>query len=76
MNTFEKVRELLASQLNLAPEKITLESDFIVDLGADSIDLFEMLMTIDEQFNITLPEEKAKDIKFVGDLVKFIDELK
>ncbi|MEG1520285.1 MAG: acyl carrier protein [Clostridia bacterium] len=76
MNTFEKVRELLASQLNLGLDKISLDSDIIGDLGADSIDLFEMLMHMDEEFNISLPEEKAKNIKTVGDLVKFIDELK
>lgn len=76
MNTFEKVRELLASQLNLGIEKITQESDIIADLGADSIDLFEMLMHMDEEFNISLPEEKAKNIKTVGDLVRYIDELK
>ena len=75
MTTFEKVRELLMEQLNLDEEKITMEADVIEDLQADSLDVFEMLVIMEEEFNITLSDERAKQIKTVGDLVKFVEEV-
>ncbi len=76
MTTFETVKKLIVNQLNLEEDKVTENSDIINDLGADSLDIFEMLMTMDEEFGITLPDEKVKDMRTVGDLVKFIDEIK
>ena len=74
MSTFEKVRDLLSNQLNVEEAKVTLESNIATDLGADSLDVFEILMGLEEEFNITIPDEKVNEIKIVGDLVKFIDE--
>lgn len=74
MSTFEKVRDLLSNQLNVEEAKVTLESNIATDLGADSLDVFEILMGLEEEFNITIPDEKVNEIKTVGDLVKFIDE--
>jgi len=74
MSTFDKVKELLANQLNIDEEKITMDSNVIADLGADSLDLFEILIALEDEFNITVPEEKVNDIKTVGQLVGYIDE--
>ncbi|MBR2323818.1 MAG: acyl carrier protein [Clostridia bacterium] len=76
MSTFDKVKELLANQLNIDEEKITMDSNVIADLGADSLDLFEILIALEDEFNITVPEEKVNDIKTVGQLVGYIDEAK
>ncbi len=73
MNTFEKIQKLLAEQLNIDEAMIKPESDIIADLGADSLDVFEMLMTLEEEFEITVPDEQAKDMKTVGDITKFIE---
>lgn len=71
--TFEKVQKLLAEQLNIAPEKITAESRVIDDLGADSLDVVEMLMVLEDEFNITVNDEESVNMKTVGDIVKLID---
>ena len=71
--TFEKVRKLLAEQLNLDEEKILETSKVIDDLGADSLDVVEMLMTLEEQFDVTVSDEESVNLKTVGDIVKLID---
>lgn len=71
--SFEKVKKLLAEQLNISPEKITMESKVIEDLGADSLDVVEMLMTLEDNFNITVSDEESVNLKTVGDIVKLID---
>ncbi|MBR5191882.1 MAG: acyl carrier protein [Clostridia bacterium] len=76
MATIDKVKELLAQQLNKAIEEITEEKEVVKDLGADSLDMVEMLMTLEEEFGITVPEEDAVNIKTVGDIVKAIDAQK
>lgn len=73
MSTFDKVKDLLSNQLNIEEAKVTLESNIATDLGADSLDVFEILMGLEEEFNITIPDEKVNEIKTVGDLVTFID---
>lgn len=74
--TFEKVRKLLADQLNIAEDKIAMDSDIINDLKADSLDVFQMLMTLEEEFNISVPDDKAQELKKVSDLVNFIEQSK
>lgn len=71
--SFEKVRKLLCEQLNISEDKVTLESKFIDDLGADSLDVVEMLMTLEDEFNITVTDEESVTLKTVGDIVKLID---
>ena len=73
MATYDKVKKLLAEQLTISAEKVTLESDIVKDLGADSLDVVEMLMSLEEEFNITVPEEDAVNIKTVGDIIKLIE---
>jgi len=74
MATADKVRDLISKQLNKPVDEITEEKEVVKDLGADSLDVVEMLMSLEEEFNITVPEEDAVNIKTVGDIVKLIDE--
>ena len=71
---FEKVKELLASQLNISQDKITLESKVVEDLGADSLDMIEMLMTMEEEFGISIPDEDAVKLSTVKDIVNYIEK--
>ncbi len=73
MATIDKVKELISKQLNRAVDEITEDKEVVKDLGADSLDVVEMLMSLEEEFNITVPEEDAVNIKTVGDIVKLID---
>ena len=74
--TLDKVKEMLANQLNIEVDKITEESKIIEDLGADSLDMIEMLMALEEEFGLSIPDDKAEGLKTVGDIAKFIDENK
>ena len=71
--SFEKVKKLLAEQLNIAPDKIDLKSRVIEDLGADSLDVVEMLMVLEDEFNITVSDEESLKLKTVSDIVNLID---
>lgn len=74
MTTIERVKDLISKQLNKPVEEITEDKEVVKDLGADSLDVVEMLMNLEEEFNITVPEEEAVNIKTVGDIVKSIEE--
>lgn len=71
--TLDKVKKLLAEQLNVNIEKISATSKVIEDLGADSLDVVEMLMTLEDEFNVTVSDEESVSLKTVGDIVKLID---
>lgn len=72
----DKIKDLIAKQLNKPVDEVTEEKEVVKDLGADSLDVVEMLMSLEEEFNITVPEEDAVNIKTVGDIVKMIEEKK
>ena len=74
MSTLEKVIELMAEQLNVPAEKISVEKEIVKDLGADSLDVVEMLMNLEEEFSVTVPDEEAVNIKTVQDVVDLIDK--
>ena len=76
MAVADKVIELISKQLNRPAEEITLDKEIVKDLGADSLDVVEMLMSLEEEFEISVPEEDAVNIKTVGDIVKLIEESK
>ena len=67
---FEKMIKILAEQLDADIESITLETDIAEDLGADSLDVVEMLMSIEDEFDIEIPDEKIEDLKTVGQVVE------
>lgn len=73
---FERVKEMIKEELNVPEEKITLQARLAEDLGADSIDAVELIMNIEDEFNIQVSDEQAQSIKTVGDLVKYIEALK
>ena len=76
MATFEKVRDIVVEQLGVDEEQVTLEATFIDDLGADSLDIVELIMAFEEEFNIEIPDEAAEKIKTVQDVVNYIDQNK
>jgi len=73
---FERIQELIEQEMNIPAENISSESRIAEDLGADSIDAIELIMGVEEEFDIEISDEVAMDIKTVGDLVKVIEELK
>ena len=72
MDTFNKLADMLSEQLGINKDKITLESDVIKDLGADSLDVVQMLMALEEDFGITVSEDDAANLRTVADIVKLI----
>ena len=72
--TFERVKEIFVEVLAVEPEKATKEARFREDLGADSLDLVELVMAFEEEFGGTISDEEAQEIKTVGDAVRFILE--
>ena len=76
MSTFEKVRDIVVDQLGVEPDEVAIESTFIDDLGADSLDIVELIMAFEEEFGIDIPDEAAEKIKTVQDVVSYIDQNK
>ena len=76
MATFEKVRDIVVEQLGSEADEVTLESTFIDDLGAGSLDIVELIMAFEEEFNVEIPDEAAEKIKTVQDVVNYIDQSK
>ena len=72
----EKVKTLMANQLNIPVEKVSLDSLIVEDLGADSLDVVEMLMTLEEEFGVTLSDDQAKNLKTVQDICDVLKQLK
>ena len=72
MSTFEKVRDIVVEQLGVEPDEVAIDSTFIDDLGADSLDTVELVMAFEEEFNIEIPDDAAEKIQTVGDAVNFI----
>ncbi|MEG0833769.1 MAG: acyl carrier protein [Oscillospiraceae bacterium] len=70
---FEKIREILCEQLDLDEDKVTLESSIVDDLGADSLDVVDLIMSLEEEFDISIPDEEVETMKSVDDLVKYIE---
>jgi acyl carrier protein len=69
---FDKVKEVIAEQLNVDAADIATESAFVDDLGADSLDIVELVMALEEEFGISIPDEEAENIRTVGDAVNYI----
>ena len=70
---FEKVREILCEQLDIDPEDITLDTNIIEDLGADSLDLVDFVMSLEDEFDKEIPDEDVENIKTIGDIVSYIE---
>jgi acyl carrier protein len=70
---FEKVKEIIVEQLDVQADQVTEDASFIEDLGADSLDTVELVMALEENFDIEIPDEEAEKIKTVRDAVEYID---
>ena len=73
---YERIKEILADQLDVSADSMTMESDIAADLGADSLDVVELLMTIEDDFDVEIPDEEIENIKTIGNLVKYIESNK
>ncbi|MFZ5640157.1 MAG: acyl carrier protein [Bacillota bacterium] len=74
MAVFDQVKNIIIEQLGVEAEEVKPEASFIEDLGADSLDIVELVMALEEEFDMEIPDEDAEKIKTVGDAVKYIEE--
>ncbi len=72
---FEKIKAIIVEELGIDPEDVRPESNFVDDLGADSLDIVELVMALEDAFDITVSDEQAQTLKTVGDVVAFIEKL-
>ena len=70
---FEKIREIIADKLSINEDEITMDSAFLEDLNADSLDIVELIMALEEEFDLEIPEAEAEKISTVGDVVEYIN---
>ena len=71
---FERMQRIIVEQLGVEKDQVTLNSSFVDDLGADSLDIVELVMAMEEEFDMQIPDEEAERIRTVGDAVKFVQE--
>ena len=74
MDVFEKVQQITVEQLSVEASAVTMESTFVDDLGADSLDIVELIMAFEEEFNVEIPDEVAEKIRTVKDAVELLDK--
>lgn len=74
MSIFEQLQEIIADQLELDVEEVTYDSHILDDLGADSLDVVDLVMSIEDEFGIEVPDEALENIRTVEDMVKFIED--
>ena len=72
--TFEKVREILCQQLDVEEDQVTMDSSIVENLGADSLDLVDLIMSLEDEFDIEIPDSDVESIKTVGDIVRYIEK--
>jgi acyl carrier protein len=70
---FDKIKEIVVEQLGVSAEEVTLEASIIDDLGADSLDIVELVMAFEEEFGVEIPDEAAEKIATIGDIVNYLE---
>ena len=70
----EKIREILEEELNIDPEDVNEDSDFRDDLGVDSLDLFELVMNLENEYGVEFPAEELETLRTVGDVIEFLEK--
>ena len=71
---FEKIRDIVVEQLDVDADKVTLSASITEDLGADSLDVVDLVMSLEEEFDMEIPGEAVENIKTIGDIVKYIED--
>ena len=71
---FEKIQDIIANQLDVAKDEIAMETNLVKDLGGDSLDAVEIIMAIEDEFGIEIPDDQAEQFKLVGNLVKYVED--
>lgn len=71
---FDKVKDILVDQLDCEEEKVTMEASITDDLGADSLDIVDLVMSLEEEFDVEIPDDQVENIKTVGDIVKYVED--
>jgi acyl carrier protein len=74
MNTFDRIKKVIVDKLDVDENEVTPEASFVEDLGADSLDVVELIMALEEEFNIEIPDTDAEGIRTVQDAVDYIDQ--
>lgn len=74
MSVEDKIRSIISEQLGVKPEEVNPQASFIDDLGADSLDTVELIMALEEEFGVEIPDEDAEKMTTVGDAIKYIEE--
>ncbi len=74
MSTFDRVKKVVVEQLEVAEDEVTPQASFVDDLGADSLDVVELVMGLEEEFDVEIPDEDAEKITTVQEAVNYIDE--
>jgi acyl carrier protein len=74
MSTFDKIKDIIVDQLSVEPEAVTMTTSLMKDLEADSLDAVEIIMAIEEEYDIEVPDEEAEKFQTIGDIVKYVDE--
>ncbi|HZJ57028.1 MAG TPA: acyl carrier protein [Clostridia bacterium] len=70
--SFDKIKEIIVEQLGVEADEVTMEASFIDDLDADSLDIVELIMALEEEFDMEIPDEEAEKISTVGDVINYI----
>ncbi len=76
MSVQEEVKDIIVEQLGVDPDKVTLEASFVDDLGADSLDTVELVMALEEKFDLEIPDEEAEKLTTVGKAIEYIEKSK
>ncbi len=72
--TFDKIKEIIVDQLGVEEDVVTAEASIQEDLGADSLDIVDLIQTIEDEYDLSIPDEAVEEIKTVGDIVSYIDK--
>lgn len=71
---FERIRSILCDQLDLEEDQVTMESDILEDLEADSLDVVDLVMTMEDEFSVEVPDDQIENFKTVGDIVRYVEK--
>ena len=73
MTTFDKIKDMIVDQLDVEADEVTMDANIQEDLGADSLDIVDLIMAVEDEFEVKIDDDASEYIKTVGDIVKFID---